>query len=61
MGVLKLGYLEVRVKDLAVARQYYTQVLGLQETDHVGGKLYLKAWDEQEHHQLVLVEDPVPD
>jgi len=60
MGVLKLGYLEVRVKDLAVARQYYTQVLGLQETDHVGGKLYLKAWDEQEHHQLVLVEDPVP-
>ena len=25
-------------------------MLGLQETDHVGGKLYLKAWDEQEHH-----------
>jgi catechol 2,3-dioxygenase len=60
MGVLKLGYVEVRVKDLAVATQYYTQVLGLQETDRVSGKVYLKAWDEHEHHQLVLVEDPTP-
>src|SRR3712207_2108665 len=60
MGVLRLGYLEVRVKDLAAATRYYTQVVGLQETDRVNGKVYLKAWDEQEHHQLVLVEDKVP-
>ncbi len=60
MGVLKLGYLEVRVKDLAAAEHYYTQVLGLKKTDHVNGKLYLKTWDEIHHHSLVLVEDPEP-
>src|SRR5215468_10149407 len=60
MGVLKLGYLEIRVKDIAKAAQYYTQVLGLKETARFAGKIYLKAWDEWEHHQLILVEDPSP-
>jgi catechol 2,3-dioxygenase-like lactoylglutathione lyase family enzyme len=60
MGVLRLGYLEVRVKDLLAATHYYTQVVGLRETDRVNSKVYLKAWDEQEHHQLVLVEDAAP-
>lgn len=60
MGVLKLGYLEVRVKDLATAVDYYTGVVGLQQTDCVDGKVYLKAWDDLEHHSLVLVEDATP-
>jgi catechol 2,3-dioxygenase len=60
MGVLKLGYLEVRVKAIPAAVQYYTQVLGLKETDRVDGKVYLKAWDELEHHSLVLVEGTTP-
>src|ERR1700732_3095009 len=60
MGILKLGYLEIRVKDIAKAAHYYTQVLGLKETARLAGKIYLKAWDEWEHHQLILVEDPTP-
>ena len=32
MGILKLGYLEIRVKDIAKAAHYYTQVLGLKDT-----------------------------
>ena len=60
MGVLKLGYLEIRVKAIPAAVQYYTQVLGLKETDRVDGKVYLKAWDELEHHSLVLVEGTTP-
>ncbi|MBV9119951.1 MAG: catechol 2,3-dioxygenase [Chloroflexi bacterium] len=54
MGVLKLGYLQLRVADLEQSVRYYTQVLGLKETDRTGGKVYLKAWDELEHHQIVL-------
>ena len=60
MGILKLGYLEIRVKDIAKAAHYYTRVLGLKESARFAGKIYLKAWDEWEHHQLVLVEDPTP-
>ena len=60
MGILRLGHLEIRVKENSRAAQYYTQVFGLKETARVAGKIYLKAWDEWEHHQLVLVEDPTP-
>ena len=60
MGILRLGYLEIRVKEINKAAQYYTQILGLKETARAAGKIYLKAWDEWEHHQLVLVEDPSP-
>jgi len=60
MGILRLGYVEFRVNDIAQAVRHYTQVVGLKETGRQDGKVYLKAWDEQEHHQLVLVEDPVP-
>lgn len=60
MGVLRLGYVEVRVTDMAAAVRHYTEVVGLKETGRLNGKVYLKAWDELEHHQLVLVEDPTP-
>jgi len=60
MGILRLGYLEIRVTEITQAAQYYTQVLGLKETARAAGKVYLKAWDEWEHHQLVLVEDSSP-
>ena len=60
MGILRLGYLEIRVKEINKAAQYYTQVLGLKETARAAGKIYLKAWDEWEHHQVVLVEDSSP-
>jgi catechol 2,3-dioxygenase len=60
MGILRLGYVEVRVKNLEDAVRHYTQVLGLLETGRDQGKVYLKAWDELEHHQVVLVEDPSP-
>ncbi len=60
MGILRMGYVEVRVTDLGAAVQHYTQVVGLKETGRNNGKVYLKAWDELEHHQLVLTEDPNP-
>ena len=41
MGVLRLGYVEVRVKDVPAAVQYYTRVLGIKETGRNNGKVYL--------------------
>ena len=49
MGILRLGYVEVRVDDLAQAVRHYTQFVGLKEMARANGKVYLKAWDEQEH------------
>jgi catechol 2,3-dioxygenase len=54
MGVERLGYVQVRVTDLEAATTYYTTVLGLKEVERDAERVYLKAWDEQDHHSLVL-------
>ncbi len=54
MSVLRLGYLHVGVADLPAARAHYVDVLGLGEVFNGDGPCYLKAWDEWDHHSLVL-------
>ena len=63
MGILRLSHAEVRVPDLELAIAYYTEVVGLIETDRMPGpdgadRAYLKAWDEHQHHSLILMSAP---
>ena len=54
-GVLRPGHVQLRVLDLEAAVKHYTQVLGLWETARDDqGRVYLKAWDEHDHHSVVL-------
>jgi catechol 2,3-dioxygenase len=54
-GVLRPGHVAIRVRDMAPAVQHYTEVLGLIETARDGqGRVFLKAWDEHDHHSVVL-------
>lgn len=54
-GVLRPGHAAIRVMDLDAAVQHYTEVVGLIETARdPKGRVYLKAWDEHDHHSLVL-------
>ena len=49
--------MQLRVLDLEAAVKHYTQVLGLWETGRdAQGRVYLKAWDEHDHHSLILRE-----
>ena len=59
MAILRMGYAHVRVTDLAEARQHYTQTLGLNEVTSTDTKIYLKGWDEWDHHSVVLEEGGV--
>jgi catechol 2,3-dioxygenase len=54
-GVLRPGHVALRVLDLDAAVTHYTEVLGLFETarDSIG-RVFLKAWDEADHHSVVL-------
>lgn len=56
-GLLRLGEVAVRVLDMAEAREHYGKRMGLHEvmTD-AAGQVYFKAWDEHDHHCLVLRE-----
>ena len=55
-GVLRMGEVALRVLDLEAAAVHYGKRIGLQETLREPGRLYYKAWDEHDHHSLVLRE-----
>lgn len=59
MTVMRLGYLHMRVTDMAAAKRHYIDTLGMQIVDESPGKMVLKAWDEWDHHSLVLTEGGV--
>ena len=58
-AVIRLGYVHLRVTDLEEARNHYSNTLGMEVIHEEPGKLYLKCWDEWDHHSLVLEEGGV--
>ena len=56
MAIYRLGHVEVRVPDLDLCAAYYTEVLGLREVERDPTHVYLKAWDERDHHSVILTE-----
>jgi catechol 2,3-dioxygenase-like lactoylglutathione lyase family enzyme len=57
--VMRLGYVHLRVTDLEESRNHYSNTLGMEVVASEPGKLYLKCWDEWDHHSLVLEEGGV--
>lgn len=54
-GVLRPGHVALRVLDLNAAINHYVNVLGLNEVCRdARGRVFLKAWDEADHHSVVL-------
>ncbi|WP_204796564.1 catechol 2,3-dioxygenase [Oceanisphaera litoralis] len=59
--VLRPGHIAIRVMDLGAAITHYVKVLGMVETARdEQGRVFLKAWDEHDHHSLVLREADAP-
>lgn len=56
-GVLRLGEVQLRVLDMDASKEHYGDRMGLHEmfTDEEG-RIYYKAWDEKDHHSVVLRE-----
>lgn len=54
MGVLRLGHVHLTVTDLELAAAYYSEVMGLLVTDRDDESVFLKCWDEVDHHSLRL-------
>ncbi|MGD9600942.1 MAG: catechol 2,3-dioxygenase [Gammaproteobacteria bacterium] len=55
-GVLRVGEVAIRVLDLETAAIHYGRHIGLTEVLQEPGRRYFKAWDEHDHHSLVLRE-----
>ena len=58
MGILRLSHVDITVPDLDLAAAYYTQVIGMDAVDTVGDRMFLKCWDEEDHHSLAVRYDP---
>jgi catechol 2,3-dioxygenase len=58
MGILRLAHVDVTVVDLDLAVAYYTEVMGMLVVARDDSSVYLKCWDEADHHSLRLVYAP---
>lgn len=58
MGILRLGHVDITVPDLDLADAYYTEVMGMSETERTEDRIFLKCWDEVDHHSLSVRYDP---
>lgn len=54
MTLLRLGRVQLRVPNWEETIDYYKNVIGLIETARDENHVYLKAWDEHDHHSVIL-------
>ncbi|MEO1494946.1 MAG: 3,4-dihydroxyphenylacetate 2,3-dioxygenase [Pseudomonadota bacterium] len=59
-NIIRLSHVVFGVTDLAAARAFYVDTLGLQITEEDGGRIYLRAMEERGHHCLVLEQADTP-
>lgn len=54
-GVLRPGFIQLRVLDMARSIEHYRDRLGLElVSTEADGRVYLKAWDEFDRHSIIL-------
>ncbi len=54
--VAHLGHVEVLTPKIEESRRFFVEVMGLSETCRSGNSVYLRGWDDYEHHTLKLTE-----
>jgi catechol 2,3-dioxygenase len=54
MAIIRLGRVQLRCPNWEKSVHYYKNVLGLIETARDENHVYLKAWDEHDHHSVIL-------
>lgn len=54
-GVIRPGFIQLRVLDMATSVEYYTKRIGFHKVcEGEDGRVYLKSADEFDHHSIVL-------
>ena len=60
-GVLRPGFIQIRVLDMGEALVHYLDRIGLHQVSReADGRVYLKGWDEFDHHSIILREADSP-
>jgi catechol 2,3-dioxygenase len=56
MTISHVGHAELRVTDLEASRAFFTDVMGLFVSDETDYQVYLRAWQDFDHHTLLLTQ-----
>lgn len=56
MAVAHIGHAELNVTDLEASRRFFTDVYGLFVSDEEDDRVYLRAWQDRDHHTLILTQ-----
>ena len=54
----QLAHVELTTPTPEKSLEFWTQVVGLEETARAGRSVYLRAWGDRFHHTLQLTEGP---
>jgi catechol 2,3-dioxygenase-like lactoylglutathione lyase family enzyme len=57
MPISHIGHAELLVGDLAASAEFFTRLIGLQVTEEAAGRVYLRAWQDWDHHTLIFAPD----
>ncbi|MCX5398996.1 catechol 2,3-dioxygenase [Streptomyces sp. NBC_00102] len=58
--IAHLGHVELLTPDLDASVDFFTRILGLTENGRSGDSVYLRTFDDYEHHSLVLTAHELP-
>jgi catechol 2,3-dioxygenase len=56
-NIIRCSYGILGVKNLAVSKKFYTEAIGLIETETTSDATYLRCLEERQHHSFVLIQD----
>ena len=58
--VAHLAHVELLTPKLEESARFFIDVMGMTETCREGDSVYLRGWDDYEHHSLQLTASPQP-
>ena len=58
--IVRAAFVELHVTDLAASEHFYAELLGMIISARTEDAVYLRGWEERQHHSLVLRQSPPP-
>jgi catechol 2,3-dioxygenase len=57
--IMRAAFVELAVTDLAASEQFYAELLGMIVSARTDEAVFLRGWEERQHHSLILRRAPV--
>jgi catechol 2,3-dioxygenase len=57
--ILRAAFVELQVTDLSASEHFYAELLGMIVSARTDDAVFLRGWEERQHHSLILRQAPV--